>query len=62
MYRKSRIAENLHEEIKRFKLDGYKYVKARILSSNLPSLKLFAKFKFRHAKTFGEWIEVEGGI
>lgn len=37
-----------------------RHIKARILSNNTPSLRLFTKFKFKLVKTLGEWVEVEG--
>jgi ribosomal protein S18 acetylase RimI-like enzyme len=60
VHRRKRIAENLlEEEIRKFKADGCKCIKARVLKYNDPSIELFTKANFMDFSRKGDWIELE---
>ena len=59
-HRREKIAENLFgEEVKRFKSDGFKKIKTRILATNKSSIELFIKYGFEKAGVIHNWIEFE---
>ena len=62
-HREEKIATILlDEEIKRFKSDGFKNIKTRILATNNPSMELFMKHGFKRVDVINEWIEFEKNI